>query len=158
MEANHTVKSNHIVEENQTIEAIHTYVLSIGSNVSEANVVAAIKWLRTLFADMEVSHVYETPAISSHGSAAPCSGQGEIPVYDNAVACVESPMGCADLESLLKAYELECGRDAKARAAGIVPIDIDIVVTDGSIKRPWDYRQHFFKIGYATITQHATIR
>lgn len=129
-----------------TMEAYHTYVLSIGSNVSRANVEAAIKWLRAEFGDIKVSHVYETPAISSKEME--CSAES---VYDNAVACVGSKLDFAGLEVLFKAYELECGRDAEARAAGVVPIDIDIVMADGMIIRPWDYRQQFFKIGLAAI-------
>lgn len=135
------------------MEAYHTYVLSIGSNVSEANVSEAIAWLNAQFVDILVSHVYETPAISSKGVE--CSAQS---VYDNAVACVVSRFDSDSLESMLKAYELECGRDAVAREAGIVPIDIDIVMADGTVIRPWDYRQHFFKIGYAAIAQHATAK
>lgn len=129
-----------------TMEAYHTYVLSIGSNVSRANVEAAIKWLRAQFGDIKVSHVYETPAISSKEME--CSASS---VYNNSVACVDTLLDYAGLESLFKTYELERGRDAQARAAGVVPIDIDIVVADGMIIRPWDYRQQFFKIGLAAI-------
>lgn len=118
---------------------IHTYVLSLGSNKSEDNVRAAIQWLHTQFAGMKVSCIYETPAVRADG------------VYHNAVAEVECGLAYAELESAFKTYEFLCGRDAEARAAGIVPIDIDIVITDGEVTRPWDYRQQFFKIGYSAI-------
>lgn len=130
------------------MEAYHTYVLSIGSNVSRANVEAAISWLLAQFGDIsiKVSHVYETPAISS--KEVECK---DAPVYDNAVARVDTLFDFVRLESMFKAYELERGRDAGARAAGVVPIDIDIVMADGMIIRPWDYRQQFFKIGLSAL-------
>lgn len=118
---------------------LHKYVLSLGSNTSEENVSEAIHWLGSQFAGMRVSCIYETPAVRARG------------VYHNAVAEVECNLAYAELESKFKSYELLCGRDAEARSAGVVPIDIDIVMTDGEITRPWDYRQQFFKIGYTAI-------
>ena len=77
------------------MEAYHTYVLSIGSNVSRANVEAAIIWLRKRFDDIKVSHVYETPAISSKGVE--CNAAS---VYDNAGSVYDNAESVYDNGSL----------------------------------------------------------
>ena len=111
----------------------------IGSNCGdrEGNVDAALVWLSGILADFRHTPVYATP--DCHGGARK---------YMNAVAvgctCLEAP----ELERLCKDYECAAGRDAEAREAGNVPIDIDIVVFDGKILREKDFGCEFFKKGY----------
>lgn len=66
----------------------------------------------------------------------------------NAVAIGKTDITLQQLEIMCKNFEKELGRDEKAREAGDVPIDIDVVVYDGKILRETDYIREFFKIGF----------
>ena len=118
----------------------NSVVLGIGSNVSSAHVENALEWLGRRLDAMERSSLYVTPPV----------GGGSRP-YVNAVAsgCVHMPEG--EFNMLLKDFEAGCGRDGYARSAGIVPVDIDIVVWNGDVVRPWDFAQSFFRIGFSEL-------
>lgn len=117
-------------------------VLSVGSNTSEraSNVARAIDWLREELDECRVSSIYTTPDC--------CGGPTQ---YDNAVVHGLTSRSREELEECAKRYELASGRDAKARAAGIVSIDIDVVVYDRQIIRPKDFSSCFFRIGYGEL-------
>ncbi len=114
-------------------------VLSVGSNTPERarNVALALDWLKDLLDECSISSIYTTPDC--------CGGPTQ---YDNAVVRGLTSRSREDLEKEAKRYESEQGRDARARAAGIVPIDIDVVVYDREIVRPKDFSSGFFRIGY----------
>lgn len=118
---------------------IHTVALSLGSNCGdrERAIREAVKWLTGVLEETRACGSYETEAI----------GGGTRP-YLNSV--VEARTGLSDghLNALLKEYERAHGRDEAARTRGDVPIDIDLVVSDGRILRPRDYTADFFQIGF----------
>lgn len=113
-------------------------VLSIGSNMSprKERVAAALSRMCGVLDDAAVSDIYETPEI--YGTGRP---------YMNAVIAGKTNLTADELKSLTKHIELVSGRDAAARKRGDVPVDIDIVIWNGEVARPNDYRQTFFKIG-----------
>lgn len=115
-------------------------VLSIGSNCNSSFVESAVDWLKDQLADFESSPFYETP-----------SAKGDGKPYVNAVVSGNTTSDFEKFNSLLKEYEKASGRDSSCRESGLVPIDIDIVIWNDQILRPWDYRQTFFKIGYMAI-------
>lgn len=117
-------------------------VLCIGSNCGDrlSNVEGALKWLSGILMDFRHSHIYATP--DCHG------GQRE---YLNAVAIGKTKLHSSTLESLCKEYELTCGRDSEARAAGNVPVDIDIVIYERDILRMKDFSSEFFRIGFKIL-------
>lgn len=117
-------------------------VFSIGSNcgAKESNVRDAIETLRARLGTVVASHIYETP-----------DAGGSSVRYFNAVVAADCMMTFAECENLCKRMEILAGRDAFARERGEVPLDVDIVVWDESILKPWDFRQKFFTIGYARI-------
>lgn len=117
-------------------------ILSLGSNCDASYVARAVDWLRDRIEDFQSSSLYETP---------PAKGVG-IP-YVNAVIAGRVSADFDTFNNQLKEYEKSAGRDSACRAQGRVPIDIDIVIWNDEILRPWDYRQNFFQIGYRTITQ-----
>lgn len=118
------------------------FTLSVGSNDGDRvnNVSKAIEWIRDRFAYVAYSSVYETPEI--HGVGKP---------YMNAVAEAASASSLEEVNALLKAYEKSHGRDDDARAEGRVPVDIDIVIWNGVVIRPFDYAAEFFRIGHRQI-------
>ena len=89
-----------------------------------------------------VSSVYETEEI--HGKGSP---------YYNCVIGGIVEESFERLTESTKRYELDNGRDSRARSAGLVPIDIDIVIWDGMVVRPLDYSHNFFKKGYSEIAE-----
>lgn len=117
-------------------------VFSIGSNCGDrlSNVQNGINWLTSILSDFGISHIYATP--DCHG------GHRE---YMNAVVKGLTTLSPEQIEKLCKEFEISNGRDCKARAAGDVPLDIDLVIYDGEILRPKDFAREFFKIGYESI-------
>ena len=118
-------------------------VLSIGSNCGDrkALVSEAITWLRSVLIQVDCSDIYETPCAKAMGNP-----------YMNAVLKGFYQGDGYEIEGLLKDKEREMGRTAQCREKGDVPIDIDIVILDGDITKPWDYRQKFFQIGFSQIS------
>ena len=118
------------------------YVLSIGSDYGDRAVAVAeaIAWLSTVLDSSRASDIYETPPVGHAGSN-----------YMNAVFMGESSIEVEELDRLCKEYELSHGRDAEARKAGRVPVDIDIVMVDGNVVRPKDFKCNFFRIGYCQL-------
>lgn len=116
---------------------MNNIVICIGSNQERHNVENALLWLSELFEESVYSSIYETPAVN-------CGGRN----YHNSVLRGRTNTSHEELNELIKEYELSCGRDSNARQKGLVPIDIDIVIYNDEIIRPWDYRQNFFKIGF----------
>lgn len=123
-------------------EQLHEVVMSLGSNEHPrcGRIMEAISAMRVLLSHCKVSGIYETPEI--HGCGDP---------YMNAVLSGRTSMDRTDLERFSKQYEVEAGRDALARKEGRVPIDVDIVIWDGTVVRPKDYAQSFFKIGFTAL-------
>lgn len=122
-------------------------VISIGSNCGDrkALVEEALIWLKRLLIEPQSSSIYETPCAKNSGKP-----------YMNAVISGIYQREGIDvkdyLENLLKDKEQKMGRTAQCREKGEVPIDMDIVILNGDIVRPWDYRQKFFQIGYQEIS------
>ncbi|MDE6637868.1 MAG: 2-amino-4-hydroxy-6-hydroxymethyldihydropteridine diphosphokinase [Muribaculaceae bacterium] len=117
-------------------------VFSIGSNCGDrlSNVQIGINWLSSILNDFESSHIYATP--DCHG------GYRE---YMNAVVKGITNLTPEHIEKQCKEFEIANGRDCKARAAGDVPLDIDLVIYEDVILRPKDFSREFFKIGYSSI-------
>lgn len=120
-------------------EECHSVVLSLGSNVADRdNLVAdAISWLEEVMTLARRSTIYSTEE---------CHGKGCI--YSNSVVCGEIKHTVEEFDNILKTYEQSCGRNEEARRRGDVPIDIDIVIADGTVVRPKDFSRQFFRIGF----------
>ena len=115
-------------------------ILAIGSNYGDraANIERALEVIRNLSKEEEVSSIYESPD---------CLGVGRN--YLNAVARItvdETELNA--LTARFKRLEAECGRTPEASARGEVCLDIDVVISDGKILRPADFRSFYFRKGY----------
>lgn len=122
--------------------SFHEAVFCIGSNSGnrQDNVMAAMEWIARMLSGCMLSHVYATPD---------CNGSQKE--YLNAVATGKTVLSPHELDSICKKYEISRGRDAAARNANLVPIDIDLVVYDGQIIRPRDFSCDFFQIGFKSL-------
>ncbi len=118
-------------------------VISLGSNMENARsrVVEAIHWLTNTFSNASVSEVYETNPVG-----------GALGTYFNAVARIETTLPLDDLNESLKDYELKAGRTEECRILKKVPIDLDIVIFNKEIVRPWEYSQMFFRKGFESLS------
>ncbi len=119
-------------------------VLSLGSNYGdrERSVGKARDWLLSVLEETESSGIYETPPVGNSGSTN----------YINCVIAGIFPDDYHILEKLCKDYERNNGRDEESRRLKQVPIDIDIVMSDGEILRPKDFAASFFQIGYKGLS------
>lgn len=117
-------------------------VIGIGSNCgSRIDLVnEAIGWLKTILVQTKCSEVYETSCALKTGKP-----------YMNAVIRGYYQGTGIELEDLLKDKERVMGRSSKCREKGEVPIDLDIVICNEEVLKPWDFRQKFFQIGYSQI-------
>ncbi len=117
-------------------------IFCIGSNCGEReeNVASSLLWLSQILESFRHSPIYATPD---------CYGGPRK--YMNAVAIGFTSMTPNELNCLCKEREMLCGRDSAARAAGDVPVDIDLVVYGGKILREKDYNSEFFIKGLLAI-------
>lgn len=114
-------------------------VLSIGSNSvdSMACMKKCVSWLSQLLEETKISSIYNTRAIN-----------GKDNDYLNAVIIGFTTHNYEDICNLMKQYEKDCGRTPESKTAGIVPIDIDVVIWNDCILRNKDYNQSYFQIGW----------
>lgn len=77
------------------------------------------------------------------------SGLGEP--YINVVATVNPHVNLDTMHEAITALEKEFGRVAGSKAAGIMPLDIDIIVWHGNIIDAAQYTRSYFRRAYATI-------
>lgn len=117
-------------------------VLVLGSNTGNRQgfILDAIRFLEGCGRIIHKTDIYESPD---------CLGSGRR--YMNAVVVLLSSLDEAALNCRLKAFEAACGRDDNCRLQGLVPIDIDIVVCDGVVRRPDDFNASYFRKGFSGI-------
>ena len=121
---------------------MHRVYIGMGSNTPDATkqMCDAIDWLMTQLDEVASSDVYSTPPLSGIGAD-----------YLNAVATGLTAMNCDQLNLLLKDYERQAGRTPQSKLSGQVPIDLDIVVWDGTVVREKDFSYDFFQRGYQQL-------
>ncbi|MBQ1185329.1 MAG: 2-amino-4-hydroxy-6-hydroxymethyldihydropteridine diphosphokinase [Muribaculaceae bacterium] len=121
---------------------MHRVYIGLGSNTPDATkqMSDAIDWLMTQLDEVASSDVYSTPPLSGIG-----------PDYLNAVATGLTAMSNDQLNLLLKDYERQAGRTPQSKISGQVPIDLDIVVWDGTVMREKDFSYDFFQRGYRQV-------
>ncbi len=123
------------------MEISNIAVLCIGANRNATeNIIHAMKKLRSLVNIINSSDIYSTPAV----------GDSTVKYHNIVVEC-SSDLHFDNLNAEFKRLEMEFGRDENCRKYGIVPLDVDIVIWNDNIIKPWDYSQTFFKIGFSKL-------
>lgn len=121
--------------------ARHSVVVCVGSNAPDRDrrISAACSLLESLLADCRFSRSMDSPDTSGHTDSRYanrlCAGWCDCPDY-------------WALNAALKEYEREHGR---ADSAGVVAIDLDIVIFDGEIIRKGTYEAPYFQYLYADL-------
>ena len=123
-------------------------VICLGSNFGDRHsaLTSALVSIKKIVHGLRVSGLYETPAVANAGLHST-----ESDPYINAVAVGESELDVRELDAIFKRIEQSAGRNDRCRELGLVPLDIDIVCYGGDVRRPRDYRQPFFQIGYKML-------
>ena len=107
--------------------ALYTAHILLGSNINPAeNLKQAVQQLRTAGKISAISSVWETGAVGSDG-----------PNFLNAAAVFQSPCTRTVLkDQVLRLIEAQLGRVRSADKNAPRPIDLDIIVFDGSVVDP----------------------
>lgn len=116
---------------------MYTSYLGIGSNIANAEsmIEQACKALAEKGCDIKAtSDIYEVSA-----------------PYSNLVAIIDSELTYDQLNALTKDIETDMGRNPGMKSLGIVPIDIDVVIHDNTVKRERDYNAEYFAKGYRQL-------
>jgi 2-amino-4-hydroxy-6-hydroxymethyldihydropteridine diphosphokinase len=118
-------------------------IVSLGSNTpeGESNMRMAQLHIESLADTARFSPIYETEPVGQHRHAR----------YKNCVAIVESTIPAEMWMVDFKQLERSAGRNEETRLRGDVPLDLDIVVSDGEVLRPKDFEQDYFKKGLELI-------
>lgn len=114
----------------------------MGSNVDDrmARVAAAMTWIQSILQCTVCSGIYETDDFHPTGRK-----------YCNAVIAGDSALSQSEIDATAGLYELNAGRDEAARRRGDVPIDIDLVIWNGTVLRPRDMEREYFLRGFREL-------
>lgn len=114
----------------------------MGSNVDDrmARVAAAMTWIQSILQCTVCSGIYETDDFHPTGRK-----------YCNAVIAGDTALSQDEIDAAAGLYELNAGRDVAARRRGDVPIDIDLVIWNGTVLRQRDMEREYFLRGYREL-------
>lgn len=120
-------------------------IIGIGTNVATkaAEMEQATQWLAQLLPNCRISEPYANPATPQSLTPMP---------YLNAVAIGQTHLEAVEFQTLLKDYEAQRGRTPTTDASQGVIIDLDMVVYDGRVLRPSQYRQPYFQLPLASLS------
>ncbi len=121
---------------------LNSCTISIGSNTDDRRVQIekAIEWLGSFLKKSQFSTIYETEA---------CNGKDKP--YFNAVVHGYTTSTFENLVKKLKNWESSAGRTRIESCEGIIPIDLDVVIWNGVIKRQRDFDHLYFNRGYREL-------
>ena len=125
---------------------MHDVTVCIGSNTVQRlhNINMAVSHLEKLFGDSPVeSSIYECPSHTGNGAD-----------YLNMVISGYTDLDYTVFHRRCKTIESDAGRTETSKATGAMPLDIDIVVWDGCIMRPYDYDRPHFQTGFREISHN----
>ena len=124
---------------------MNTVLISLASNTPDK-----LRQMNNAFAELQEmglvaasSSIYETIACGSIKS----------PNYLNAVVKIFTDTDHQELYDVLKTMEKAHGRTPESKLSGKIPLDIDIVVWNGEIIRPQDWKQDYFQTGLKELEQ-----
>lgn len=122
---------------------MNTAVICIGSNIADKreHVRAALELLKVRFGEMAAaSEIYLCPSHNGIGSD-----------YANCVVRMITDNSLDTSLDTLKEMERNAGRTAESKITGVMPLDIDIVIWNDRILRPYDFERYHFINGCRQI-------
>lgn len=121
---------------------MHSAIITLGSNLPcRADILRdTIARLRAVVTVEASSGIYDADDDTGRG-----------PVYANEVLAVATSLPMEAMAQYARGLEAAAGRTAESKAMALMPLDIDIVVWDDTIVKPYDITRHYFTRGYAAI-------
>ena len=114
--------------------------ISIGTNEDrEVNLDFAHKKLCSLYPDILFSPVLDTKAI----------GMKHACRFLNQVACFHTHATSEETKSDLKRIEIEVGRTPEEKVNEIIRLDLDLLIYDGKVLKPYDLKRNYVREGLA---------
>jgi len=128
---------------------VHELYIGIGSNLGDrqANILAALQRLRARARISAVSSFYESQAADG----------AEGPPYLNVAAALHSELDAQAFERFARGVELSVGRARGTRRLAPRPIDVDLLVYDGTIVRRHLNAQPYNLAPLAEIAPHLAL-
>lgn len=122
---------------------VHTYLLCMGSNQEgERHLAAAVAALRAHFGTLHCGERIRTVA----------EGTASGGYYNNQALRMWTTATPEEVLLFCKQLEKENGRTPAGKAAGYVPLDIDLLVADGCVLRPEDMQKEYVQAALATLS------
>lgn len=121
---------------------MNIFQILMASNAdAEKNMAEARERLKRVFPEnIRFSEVLESKAVNSEGMVV----LGAEP-YLNALCLAQSERPLDSVQSMLKTMETEIGRIRGLEAKSQVAIDLDLVVWNDNVLRPWDVNQAYYR-------------
>ncbi|HET9570066.1 MAG TPA: 2-amino-4-hydroxy-6-hydroxymethyldihydropteridine diphosphokinase [Bacteroidales bacterium] len=118
------------------------FQLLLASNInSEENMLHAMENLKTIFpSGIRFSSILSSKAVNKEGKEVP----GSSP-YLNAICQASTEFPMDQVRFILKDMENQMGRKRGTESKGMVTIDLDLVLWNDEILRPWDLAQVFYQ-------------
>ncbi|MCD7925073.1 2-amino-4-hydroxy-6-hydroxymethyldihydropteridine diphosphokinase [Phocaeicola sp.] len=123
----------------------HQCLLCMGSNTDRsARLSEAREALSSAFPDIHFGELMETEAI----------GSGMRSPFSNQLAKFTTTLTPDSVHELFKKLEQRSGRTPEDKAAGIVKLDIDLLVVDDKVLKPEDMEREYIRRGLRILTLH----
>ena len=124
---------------------MNQFIILLGSNLdAEKNMAEACRILVMTFPDgIRFSEIHRSATLVKKGCPIP---KGECATYLNVVCKLQSERTLEDIQLFLKHTETRMGRVRGVEGLGCVTIDLDLVEWNGTVLRPKDAAQGYYKV------------
>jgi len=127
--------------ENQFHSNMNRYIILLSSNrKANRNLELAKSYISEEFDKVVFSESIESESIDT-----------DFGSYLNAVGILRTEIGIEEIQKYLKRLESTLGRVRGSEAKGIVTIDLDLVEWNGTVMRPKDAEQEYYKVCLANL-------
>lgn len=116
-------------------DSMNTAILCLGSNTEDRDIILrdAVAALTEFAEAVSCSEVYDGPSHNGIGRD-----------YLNTVVVVRTTKEISEVDAIGKELETRAGRTPESKTTGVMPLDIDLVVWNDQVLRPYDFsRPHF---------------
>jgi len=121
---------------------MNTFQVLLASNTNASmNMAEANDRLQSVFPlNIQFSEVLESKAVSKNRNE-----ELDATTYLNGLCLAQTEIPLEKVQSILKKLETEMGRIKGSEGNGLVAIDLDLVVWNQEVLRPWDVAQTYYQ-------------
>jgi 2-amino-4-hydroxy-6-hydroxymethyldihydropteridine diphosphokinase len=120
----------------------HKFIVCIGSNTADSaeKIAEACCEISAIVDDFIKSSTYSMPSFTGKGAD-----------YNNCVISGHTDKSLDEFTAYTKQIEQRFGRTAESKEAGVMPLDVDIMMWDENIIRPNEFDRPYFMQGLNQI-------